>query len=50
MSTIMLDIEGKNLYKWEEKILTLAASQQANTYFINYFLLLYKYFFKRLID
>jgi hypothetical protein len=31
MSTIILDIEGKNLYEWEERILTLAASQQAKT-------------------
>jgi hypothetical protein len=34
MSTIKPDIEGKNLYEWEERILTLAASQQANTYFM----------------
>jgi hypothetical protein len=34
MSTIILDIEGKNLYEWEESILTLAASQQSNTYFM----------------
>jgi hypothetical protein len=34
MSTIILDIEGKKLYEWEERILTLAASQQANTYFM----------------
>jgi hypothetical protein len=36
MSTIILDIEGKNLYEWEERILTLAASQQANTYFMGF--------------
>jgi hypothetical protein len=34
MNTIILDIEGKNLYEWEERILTLAASRQANTYFM----------------
>jgi hypothetical protein len=36
MSTIILDIEGKNLYEWEERIFTLAASQQANTYFMGF--------------
>jgi hypothetical protein len=36
MSTIILYIEGKNLHEWKERIYTLAASQQANTYFMGF--------------